>query len=122
MHQWPQYVIETVQGVVRPTLRRTVEPELIRTALDLLRTRPATVYDMAPAFGLKPNTLRKQLDRAGVAPLERGAGRGMSLYDWAQVRSVVMPAGVSPRRFLEDALRDEIFREQEAKEQANGKA
>lgn len=123
MHQWPQYVIETVQGVVRPTLKRTVSADEIACALNLLRTTEATANDIALACGLNVPQLKMRLAREGIRPIvhSRG-GRAKNLYDWAQVRHVVVPAGATPRQFLEEALRRLDEEERQAKEQSNGKA
>ena len=123
MHQWPQYVIETVQGVVRPTLKRTVSAGEIACALNLLRTTEATPQDIAKACGLNVPQLKMRLAREGIRPVvhSRG-GRSKNLYDWAQVRSVVIPPGASPRQFLEEALRRLDEEERQAKEQSNGEA
>ena len=117
MHQWPQYVIETVQGVVRPTLKRTVSAGEIACALNLLRTTEATANDIALACGLNVPQLKMRLAREGIRPVGcTRAGQHRNLYDWAQVRHVVVPAGATPRQFLEEALRRLDEEEKQAKE------
>ena len=122
MNQWPQYVIEAVQGVVRPTLRRTVGAGEVVCALNLLRTTEATANDIAQACGLNVPQLKMRLAREGIKPRVRvRGGRGRNLYDWSQVRDVVVPRGATPRQFLEEALRAEIEREKQQQEKNHGR-
>lgn len=74
MNQWPQYVIEAVQGVVRPTLRRTVGAGEVACALNLLRTTEATANDIALACGMNVPQLKMRLAREGIKPRVRVRG------------------------------------------------
>lgn len=88
MRDYPAYIIESLIVLLGPHVGRRPEEAEIRQALDRLRLgKTATLREWARRYGIKPDTLRARLRKAGIQPC--GMETNRELYTATAVMQVV---------------------------------
>lgn len=102
MRDYPEYILESLSVLLGPHVGRRPEPAEIRRMLDQMRIgKTATLREWANRYGIKTDTLRARLRKAGIEPC--GMETNRELYTAEAVTQVVSSQSPSLNRLTAGA-------------------